>query len=64
MCSCYCGHCCRCCTCYHNNINDPNLPFGPIGDKLKVWIKDFYNPFRNKEPIHSGFGPINGNKGI
>ena len=63
-CSCYCGHCCRCCTCNHNNINDPNLPFGAIGDKLKDWIKDFYNPFGNNEPIQSGLGSINGNKGI
>ena len=63
-CRCYCGHCCRCCTCDHNNINDPNLPFGAIGDKLKDWIKDFYNPFGNNEPIQSGLGSINGNKGI
>ena len=63
-CRCYCGHCCRCCTCNHNNINDPNLPFGAIGDKLKDWIKDFYNPFGKYEPIQSGLGSIDGNKGI
>lgn len=63
-CRCYCGHCCRCCTCNHNNINDPNLPFGAIGDKLKDWIKDFYNPFGEYESIQSGLGSIDGNKGI
>ena len=63
-CRCYCDHCCRCCTCNHNNINDPNLPFGAIGDKLKDWIKDFYNPFGEYESIQSGLGSIDGNKGI
>ena len=63
-CRCYCDHCFRCCTCNHNNINDPNLPFGAIGDKLKDWIKDFYNPFGIDDPYKSGLYSIDGNKGI
>ena len=63
-CRCYCGHCCRCCTCNHNNINDPNLPFGAIGDSLKDKLKNFYDPLGKYEPIDSGLNSINGNKGI
>ena len=63
-CRCYCGHCCRCCTCNHNNINDPNLPLGAVGDKLKEKLKDFSNSFGNYESIDPGNYTINGNKGI
>lgn len=63
-CRCYCGHCCRCCTCNHNNINDPNLPFGAIGDSLKKALSNFYNPFGNDNQINPGLFSINGNKGI
>ena len=31
---------CRCYTCNHNNINDPNLPFGEVGDKLKKSLQN------------------------
>lgn len=63
-CRCYCGHCCRCCTCNHNNINDPNLPLGAIGDSLKDKLKKYYNPFGKNESIDPGLYSINGNKGI
>ena len=45
--------------CSHNNIHDPNLPFEAVGDKLKDWLKDFYNPPRQKPNIS-----INGDKGM
>lgn len=66
-CRCYCGHCCRCCTCEHNKLNDPNLPFGAVGDKLKDFLKEFYSPLgMNKLNESSQSSPysFNGNKGI
>jgi len=63
-CRCYCGHCCRCCTCNHNKLNDPNLPFGAVGDKLKDFLKDFYSPLGlNKSNELSPYS-LDGNKGI
>ena len=63
-CRCYCGHCCRCCTCNHNNINDPNLPFGAVGDKLKKSLQNLPTSIGKFEPLELGDYSINGNKGI
>lgn len=63
-CRCYCGHCCRCCTCNHNNINDPNLPLGAVGDKLKKSLQNLPSSFGKYEPLKPGDYSINGNKGI
>lgn len=63
-CRCYCGHCCRCCTCNHNKLNDPNLPFGAVGDKLKDFLKDFYSPLGINKSNESSPYSFDGNKGI
>ena len=66
-CRCYCGHCCRCCTCEHNKLNDPNLPFGAVGDKLKDFLKEFYSPLgmsKLNESSQSSPYSFDGNKGI
>ena len=39
-CRCYCGHCCSCCTCSHNDLNNPNFPFG----LLNKGLNDYFNP--------------------
>lgn len=66
-CRCYCGHCCRCCTCNHNKLDDPNLPFGAVGAKLKDFLKDFYSPLgmnKSNESSQSSPYSFDGNKGI
>ena len=55
---------CRCCTCNHNNINDPNLPFGAVGDKLKKSLQNLPSSIGKYEPLNPGDYSINGNKGI
>ena len=39
-CRCYCGHCCSCCTCSHNDLNNPNFPFG----LLNKGLDKYFNP--------------------
>ena len=39
-CRCYCGHCCSCCTCSHNDLNNPNFPFG----LLNKGLNNYFNP--------------------
>ena len=39
-CRCYCGNFCSCCTCSHNDLNNPNFPFG----LLNKGLNDYFNP--------------------
>ena len=62
-CRCYCGHCCSCCTCSHNDLNNPNFPFG----LLNKGLNDYFNPqfplsSKNKQKNQNKFD-ITGEKG-
>ena len=60
----YSGHCYRYCTYNHYNINDPNLPLGVVGDKLKKSFQNLPSSLGKYEPLKPGNYPINGNNGI
>ena len=57
-CRCYCGHCCSCCTCSHNDLNNPNFPFG----LLNKGLNDYFNPPSQQQKNRNKFD-ISGEKG-